>query len=262
MLKLKLQYFGYLMWQADLLEKTLMVGKIEGKRKRGWQRMRWLDGITDSWVWASSGREWWTGKPGVPQSMRSQRGGRDWASEQQQNIILQVRKWEPREEMHRAFLPQKLIFRFTWVMRWLLKKWGPDPAGVSLTVGFSPLQLEFRVWDWMWGEPLGQDSLQLLLHHWVVWRLGSLFCHQCLFLSCPCAGWSVSRCLRDCQSWHLCLSAEHSVVSENRCGLVEQSVATIFFFFFFFRICFDSGGFYQLSKCQSVSLIGCLSSRW
>ena len=48
MLKLKLQYFDYLMWRTDSLEKTLMLGKIEGGRKKGWQRMRWLDGITDS----------------------------------------------------------------------------------------------------------------------------------------------------------------------------------------------------------------------
>ena len=48
MLKLKLQYFGYLMQRADSLEKTLMLGKIEGKKRRGQQRMRWLDGITDS----------------------------------------------------------------------------------------------------------------------------------------------------------------------------------------------------------------------
>ena len=48
MLKLKLQYFGYLMWRTGSLEKTLMLGKIKGRRRRGWQRMRWLDGITDS----------------------------------------------------------------------------------------------------------------------------------------------------------------------------------------------------------------------
>ena len=48
MLKLKLQYFGYLMWRADSLEKTLMLGKIEDRRRRGRQRMRWLDGITDT----------------------------------------------------------------------------------------------------------------------------------------------------------------------------------------------------------------------
>ena len=48
MLKLKLQYFGHLMWRADLLEKTLMLGKIEGRRRRGQKRMRWLDGVTNS----------------------------------------------------------------------------------------------------------------------------------------------------------------------------------------------------------------------
>ena len=48
MLKLKLQYFGHMIWRTDLLEKTLMLGKTEGRRIRGWQRMRWLDGITDS----------------------------------------------------------------------------------------------------------------------------------------------------------------------------------------------------------------------
>ena len=48
MMKLKLQHFSHLMWRTDSLEKTLMLGKIEGRRKRGWQRMRWLEGITDS----------------------------------------------------------------------------------------------------------------------------------------------------------------------------------------------------------------------
>ena len=48
MLKLKLQYFGHLMQRTDSLDKTLMLGKIEGRRRRGWQRMKWLDGITDS----------------------------------------------------------------------------------------------------------------------------------------------------------------------------------------------------------------------
>ena len=48
MLKLKVQYFGHLLWRVDSLEKTLMLGGIEGRRRRGWQRMRWLDGITDS----------------------------------------------------------------------------------------------------------------------------------------------------------------------------------------------------------------------
>ena len=80
MLRLNLQNFGYLMQRADLLEKTLMLGKIEGKRRRGWQRMRWLDNIIDSLdrsFWANSGRQWRTEKPGVLQSMRLQRVGHD-----------------------------------------------------------------------------------------------------------------------------------------------------------------------------------------
>ena len=48
MLKLKLQYFGHLVGRVDSFEKTLMLGKIEGRRRRGWQRMRWLDGTTDT----------------------------------------------------------------------------------------------------------------------------------------------------------------------------------------------------------------------
>ena len=56
MLRLKLQYFGHLMWRVDSLEKTLMLGGIRGRRRRAQQRMRWLDGITDSctWVWVNS----------------------------------------------------------------------------------------------------------------------------------------------------------------------------------------------------------------
>ena len=56
MLKLKLQYFGHLMQRADSLEKTLMLGKIEGRRRRGRQRMRWLDGIIDTMVMSLSKR--------------------------------------------------------------------------------------------------------------------------------------------------------------------------------------------------------------
>ena len=62
MLKLKLQYFDHLMGRADSFEKTLMLGKIESRRRRGQQRMKWLDGITDSgtWVWVNSLSWWWT----------------------------------------------------------------------------------------------------------------------------------------------------------------------------------------------------------
>ena len=83
MLKLKLQYFGHLMWRVDSLEKTLMLGGIGDRRGRGRPRMRWLDGITDrwTWVWVNSGRWWWTGWPGVLWFLGSQRVGHDWATE-------------------------------------------------------------------------------------------------------------------------------------------------------------------------------------
>ena len=74
MLKLKLQYLGHLMRRVDSLVKTLMLGGIGGRWRRGQQRMRWLDGVTDSmaWVWVNS-RSWWrTGRPGVLWFMGSQ----------------------------------------------------------------------------------------------------------------------------------------------------------------------------------------------
>ena len=84
MLKLKLQYYGHLLGRTDTFEKTLMLGKIEGRRKRGRQRMRWLDGITDSMdmSFVNSGSWWWIGRPGVLQRvMGSQRVGHDWVTE-------------------------------------------------------------------------------------------------------------------------------------------------------------------------------------
>ena len=86
---LKLQYFGHLMWRVDSFEKTLMLGKIEGKRRRanrGWDG--WMASLTQwTWVWVNSRRWWRTRKSGMLQSMGSQRVGHDLATEQQQQHI-------------------------------------------------------------------------------------------------------------------------------------------------------------------------------
>ena len=82
-LKLKLQYFGHLMRRTDSFEKTLMLGNIEGKGEgddRGWDV--WMASLTRwTWVWVNSRSWWWSGKPGVLQSMRLQRVRHDWATE-------------------------------------------------------------------------------------------------------------------------------------------------------------------------------------
>ena len=83
MLKLKLQYFGHLMQRVDSLVKTLMLGKIEGRRRRGdrgWDG--WMASPTPrTWIWVDSGSWWWTGRPGVLQFMVLQRVGHDWGTE-------------------------------------------------------------------------------------------------------------------------------------------------------------------------------------
>ena len=80
-MKLKLQSFGHLMGRGDSLEKTLMLGGIGGRRRRGPQRMRWHHRLNGHEVWVNSGSRWWTGRPGVLRFMGSQRVGHDWATE-------------------------------------------------------------------------------------------------------------------------------------------------------------------------------------
>ena len=99
MLNLKLQYFGHLMWRADSFEKTLMLGKIEGRRRRGPQGWDgWLASLTQwIWIWVSSRSWWWTGRPSVLQSMGSQRVRHDWETELNWSHIMHYSLWSTPE---------------------------------------------------------------------------------------------------------------------------------------------------------------------
>ena len=105
MLKLKLQYFGLLMRRADSFEKTLMLGKAGGEgNDRGWEG--WMSSLTQwAWVWVNSGSCWWTGRPGVLQSMGSQRVGHDWVTELNWTELKQL-------SMHTCMQVKDIIINF------------------------------------------------------------------------------------------------------------------------------------------------------
>ena len=149
MLKLKLQYFGHLMQRSGLLEKTLMMGRSEGRRRRGWQRMRWLDGIIDSVDMSLSklwkrvkDREAWSAV--VHQVTNRQTGLSDW-------ITTTNAVWQEEPEKKKA--PVNLfLFFFVRVITWLrlgksgfllipgLKRWSFCSALVPISIIYFPSQ--------------------------------------------------------------------------------------------------------------------------
>ena len=113
MLKLKLQYFGHQMRRTDSLEKTLMLGKIEGGERddRGWDG--WMASPTQwTWVWVNSGSWWWTGRPGMLQSMGSHRIGHDWVTElnwrgvSKKNLNIHKTEWKQKTQLIKIYQMQ------------------------------------------------------------------------------------------------------------------------------------------------------------
>ena len=128
MLKLKLQYFRHLVWRTDSFEKTLMLGKIEDRKRRGRPRMKgWMASPTWTWVWATSGRCWRTGKPGALQSTGSQRVGHDLGTERQQQSEEMADNWNKNKgyfcssKCVKGSSPYSKIFGFKYIYMWLFR---------------------------------------------------------------------------------------------------------------------------------------------
>ena len=144
MLTLKLQYFGYLMWSPDSLEKTLMPGKTEGRRGRGWQRARWLDGITDSMDMSLSKHQEMV-KDMEVLAYCSCRVGHDWVTEHQHLALALLAT-----QQERQLNPLKGLFLEAWPLLNIVSKHGPHKSSYPCLYPASLIQRSHfpspRIW--------------------------------------------------------------------------------------------------------------------
>ena len=143
------------MRRVDSLEKTLMLGGIGGRRRRGRQRMRWLNGILTRWmwVWVNSRSWWWTGRPGVLRFMGSHRVGHDWETELNWRIIKETFPWK------------LTVIDWDWIKSLITDKLAVSPFSIT-NISWGPIDTpscfsHSEYWDWLYFSQCDKCRLEI-----------------------------------------------------------------------------------------------------